>query len=358
MSPTTLLTPAYKLTFRQSSGGGVLGSVSSAASATLGSGGRVIDTTDDPQTSTITDLKVVLDMDAMADHFTLIMGQVGSFKPARDQQVDISLGYDDGSELVQVMTGTIVQVTPNLVTRRLTGHSTAETLLHACINETYEDFSAGEIVEDLAQRAGVQTEKVEDGIQFPAYVIDDRRSFYHHMHQLAEHCGFDGYINANGKLIFEKFVGGKTVHVFDYAKHILELEVVQTPLAAASVEAWGESPGGGNAQEAWAWLTKDFAGSKGSAGSGDPKFLLESPALRTAKAAQKAADAAFTRIKRRAVRGSLLVTGLPQVKLGDALRIRDVPEDALNQSYQVRGVTHRITKMGGFTTRIEFRGTE
>lgn len=352
------LTPAYKLTFRQSSGGGALGAVSSAASATLGSGGKVIDTTDEPQASTVVDLSVALDIDLLADRFTLIMGQVGSFKPARDQQVDIALGYDDDSELVQVMTGTVVRVEPNLVTRRLTGHSPAEVLLHTFVEQTYEAHTAGEIVQDLAQGAGLETGSIEDGIQFPAYVVDGRRSVYHHMRNLAELCGFDVYIDPEGKLVFEKFTGGKTVHVFDYAKHILELEVLQTPPSAASVEAWGESPGGSSSADAWAWLTKDFAGSKGSAGSGEPKYLLERPALRSAQAARQAADAAFTRIKRRAVRGSLLITGLPQVKLGDALRIRDVPEEALNQAYQVRAVTHRITKLGGFTTRIEFRGIE
>ncbi len=121
------------------------------------------------------------------------------------------------------------------------------------------------------------------------------------------------------------------------------------------MEAWGESPGGSQAEEAWAWLTKDFSGSKGSAGSGEEKLLVERPALRTAEAAQTAAEAAHTRIRRRTIRGRLLVPGQPQVKLGDTIRLRDVPESSLNNTFQVRSVTHRITKIGGFTTVIEFR---
>lgn len=355
MSPTALLTPAYKLTFRESSGGAA-GAVSSAAGSALGSGGRVIDTTDDPQTSTVVDLVVKLDMDSLADRFSLVMGQVGSFRPARGQQIDIELGYDDDAGVAQVMTGTITTVEPNLVTRRISGHSPAETLLHTFVDESHLDRSAGQMVKDLADRAGVDVENASDGIRFPAYVTDGRRSIYHHMRHLADLCGFDLYINAAGKLVFEKYTGGKTVHVFDYGKHILELALEQTPPAAGSVEAWGESPG--SSGDAWAWLTKDFSGLTGKAGSGDPKTLLEKPALRTATAARQAAEAANTRIRRNATRGSLLVLGLPAVKLGDGLRIREVPETVFNAAYQVRGVTHRITKSGGFTTRVEFRGID
>jgi hypothetical protein len=43
------------------------------------------------------------------------------------------------------------------------------------------------------------------------------------------------------------------------------------------------------------------------------------------------------------------------VKLGDAIRLRGVPDESLNANFQVRSVTHRITKAGGFTTTVGFR---
>lgn len=349
MSPTALLTPAYKLTFRQSGGGGALGS--------LGSGGKVIDTTDEPQASTVVDLITQLDMDMLADSFTLIMGQVGSFRPGRDQQVDIELGFDDDAGVQKVMTGTLVAVEPSLLTRRLSGLSPAHLLLRTYVEITYEEKTAGEIVKDLAGQAGVETADIENGIRFPAYVVDGRRSAHRHLRDLADLCGFDLYTDFEGKLVFKKFVGGRIVHVFDFARHILEVEVTQTQARASSVEAWGESPGSGPA-ESWAWLTKDFSGSKGSAGNGKPKYLLERPVLRTASAASQAAEAAMTHFKRQATRGRLLVTGAPQVRLGDAIRLQSVPEGSLNAAYQVRAVTHRLTKLGGFTTEIQFRGLE
>ena len=58
------------------------------------------------------------------------------------------------------------------------------------------------------------------------------------------------------------------------------------------------------------------------------------------------------------LRGRLTTIGRPEVKLGDAIRLRGMADDALNTSFQVRGVTHRITKVGGFTTTIDFRAIE
>ena len=328
-----MLNPAYKLTI----------------------GNKVVDTTDEPQASTVVDLQVQLDMQTTADSFTLVLGQVGGLDPAADDDATIELGYADDGGLTRVMSGKVVNVEPTLLNNRIAGYNGAALLLNSYTNQTYENKTAGNIVTDLATQAGVDTDSVEDGITFPAYVIDGRRSFYRHMQDLAQNCGFDLYINPDNALVFKRFVSGETVHVFEYRKHIIELEILNTPPAAASVEAWGESPGTGGGKESWAWLTKDFSGSKGSAGSGSPTLLLERPALRTGQAAQTAADATMTVIDRSAVRGRLLSLGRPEIKLGDAIRLLDVPDDDINGVYQVRSVNHRITKIAGFTTTVEFR---
>lgn len=352
-----MLKPAYKLTFGREAGEstGLQGAVSNVAAGVL-SGGKVIDTTNEPQASTIVDLTVRLDMDAPADSFTLVMGQVGSFRPDREGEVTVELGYDEDDELTQVMMGGIVSVEPGLTTSRVIGHSMVQKLLRAYANQTYESKTAAQIVRDLADQAGVGVATTDDGITFPAYVVDGRRDLYRHMRNLADLSGLDLYINPAGELVMEKFTNGNTVHIFEYGKHIIELDSLQIDPSANQVEVFGESPGGGHAEEAWAWLTKDFSPNKGLAGSSMPTLLLEKPVLRTAAAARTAAEAAQRRSQQRAIRGRLLIAGRPQIKLGDAIRLRDVPEDPLNGDFQIRSITHHLSKRTGFTTAITFQG--
>jgi phage protein D len=80
--------------------------------------------------------------------------------------------------------------------------------------------------------------------------------------------------------------------------------------------------------------------------------------LRTREAARTAAQAAHATFQNRTTQGRLLTIGRPEVKLGDALRLRNMADDSLNTVFQVRSVTHRINKVGGFTTAVGFRAME
>ena len=349
-----MLSPAYKITFASPPGGGLLGTASAVVPGSGGSA-RVIDTTEDAQASTIIDLQVMMDMDVAANQYSLKMGQVGGFRPAHGGEITIELGYAEEDELVQVMKGASETVRPALGIRQVTGYCAATTLMRTRMDETFESKSAGDIVQTLADEAGVAVADVESGINFPAYVIDGRRNAYQHMQALADLCGFDVYLNHENELVFKKFNNGETIHIFDYAQHVLTLQVSQVKPKYQQTKVFGESPAGSESAEAWGWLTKDFSGSKGSAGSDEPAKLVENPALRTGQGAQAAADAALLAIQRDSLQGQLTVLGNPAIKLGDAVRLREVPEEPLNGTFQVRSVTHRITKKSGFITTVGFR---
>ena len=76
-----MLTPAYKLTI----------------------GSKSVDSVHHADGSTLVELAVMLDMDTPADSFTLVLGEVGSLKPARNNAATIELGYADGSLNVRKM---------------------------------------------------------------------------------------------------------------------------------------------------------------------------------------------------------------------------------------------------------------
>lgn len=316
-------------------------------------GRKVVDTSTEPRASNLVSLDIVLDLNIPADAFTLALGAVGSFRPAQGDEAEIALGYA-GETAETVVSGAVTAVETGLTEIRVTGQSGAAKLLRTFVERTFESMAAGAIVRELADAAGVEIARAEDGTHFPAYVIDGRRSAWLHLRDLADLSGFDLWIDREGKLVFERFAGGRTAHVLEHGKHLLALDVLRSELGAARVEAWGESPASSRGEKTWGWLTHDFGNARGTAGEGEPLRLLERPALRTRQAAQTAATALHRRLQGRSLTGRLLTLGRPQVRLGDSIRLRGLADEALNTFFQVRRVRHRLSKAGGFTTEIGF----
>jgi phage protein D len=319
-------------------------------------GGRRVDSAASPGESTLLDLCVQLDLDAPADAATLLLAQVGGITPARGNDVTVELGYaDEEGSRVRVLTGRVSSLRPGLAVNRVGIEGAIAPLLRLFVDETYEGRTAGDIARDLAGKAGVAVAQADDGPSFPAYVVDGRRPAWHHLRDLASLAGFDVYADDQGRLVFRRFQQGNAVHVLKRGRDLISLEVRRTEPAAGAVEAWGESPAGSQGEEAWGWLTNNAGRSKGTAGSG-ARHLLERPALRTPAAARAAAEAVLTDIRRRGVRGEALIAGRPAVRLGDAVRLEETGAVDADGTYQVRSVTHRLSKAHGFTTAVGFRG--
>jgi phage protein D len=329
---TTLLTPAYRLTIGQSA----------------------VDTTVEPKASATTELVVAADIDAWPDTATLTLGQVGGIAPAPKDKATIELGYADNGGFETVFAGVVDTVNADLLRRRVTVTSGAHALTRLFIDQNYEGQTAGAIVKDLAGRVNLPTATVDDGITFPVYNVDSRRNALEHIRELAELSGVDAYVDSDGSLVFQAFTTGRTIHDLDYGVQILWLEVDREGEGDVTVKAFGESPTGSAGSDAWGWLTKNFSPSVGTAGTGARTIVLEDSALRTAQAAATAASARLRAIERRAVTGRVEIPGDPDVKLGDAVRLQNVPNPGFNDVYQVRRVVHRVTKEAGFTTTVGF----
>lgn len=323
-------------------------------------GDQVVDTTSEPRASTVVEVRVALDMDTPADAVTLVQGQVGGLDAAPGDDLSIDLGYADADPpMERVLTGVVVAVEPDVVHTRVVGHGTADALLRTRVDRTFEDTTAGDVVRALASEAGLDVARAEDGPSLHAYVVDGRRDAARHVRDLAALAGFDTYVTADGDLVFEALGGSRTVHVLRYGEHVLDVGLVTARPSAGTVVAFGESPGASRGEESWAWLTADFAGHAGRAGTGEPTLLLERGSLRTAAGAATAASAALDVLTARAVRGTVRIQGRQQVHLGDLVRLERFPErahlDRLDGTYQVRSVRHRVTKAEGFVTDIGFR---
>ncbi|MCP8307905.1 MAG: hypothetical protein H3Z53_02595 [archaeon] len=304
----------------------------------------------DPSTSDdVVSIYVNLSMDIPVDSFEVILRMSDkSLKFKQDDDVSISLGYDQ--ELIDVFKGKVDVVKPEVSKIRVTGLNSIWKLINQRTNRLYEKQSAGKIVSDLAKASGVATGEITDGINLPSYVIDDNKNAYEHIRELAERCGFDIYVTSDNKLIFKKY-SRENVHTFEYGKNIVSADGYCYKSEFGSVKVFGESPSSTKGSDTWHWLTKKEV--EGVAGSG-PTLMITDPVLRDKDTAEKVAKAKLNTLNR-----NLLVNietiGKPEVKIGDTLEIKSMPDSNLNGDFQVRSVEHIFNKSEGFKSIIGCR---
>ena len=264
----------------------------------------------------------------------------------------VSFGYeDDSTELIfsGQVEGVLYSVDGATSVSATNGGAALSALR---INQSYEQQKAGDIVRDLAGRAGVDTDTVEDGVEFPFYVADDRQSAYRHVAALARKSGYLAWFTPEGNLSFAPFTGGQAVQTFTYGEDILSLEVTDAVPVVGAVTTFGEGAAGSQGQEAWSWLVKDPSSVTGSAGEGGVAREVQDPSLRSGDAARSAAEGIANAAGLTNRTGKLLVPGAPAVAVGLAVEVVDAPQDALNGLYLVTGVRHRFSKREGFTTLV------
>jgi hypothetical protein len=222
------------------------------------------------------------------------------------------------------------------------------------VDQSYEQQAAGDIVTDLAGRAGVPTGTIESGVSLAFYVVDGGRSAYQQVAALARRSGYLACMTVEGELGFGPPAAGEPVQTFTYGQDILGLELAQGTPVVGSVETVGEGAAGSQGQDAWSWLVKDPSAVSGSAGSGEPLRARQDGSLRSSDAARSAAEGWVGAVGLTNLTGRLLVPGAPAVVVGCAIEIADAPQTELNGSCLVRRVSHRLSKREGFTTLIDF----
>jgi len=269
----------------------------------------------------------------------------------------VSLGYEDGSTEL-VFSGMLEDVRYDARgATRITATNGGAALSKLRVNQGYEQQKAGGIVNDLAGRAGIGTDTVADGVEFPYYVVDDRWSAYLHVAALARKSGCLARFTREGKLSFSPSATGQPVQTFTYGVDIMKLEVTDAAPVMGAVTVIGEGAAGSQGQEAWSWLVKDPSSVTGSAGDGPPERTLQDPSLRSGGAARSAAEGIADAVGLEKLTGRLLVPGASAVTVGSTVEISDAPRDVLNGSCLVRRVLHRFSKAKGFNTLIHFSKT-
>lgn len=273
----------------------------------------------------------------------LVGGKDYAFK--KDDQVKVQLGYDQN--LMPVFSGFVDNIEHEISKVRLTGLSLAVGLLRLRLDRVYLNQTAGKIVRNLAQEVNLKVKEASDGINLPSYVVDDTANAYEHILKLAERCNFDVYITEDEQLVFKEWNGGKN-YSLEYGKDIIRVEGLDLSSLYLSTSIYGESPASLRGSETFHWLTKQEV--KGEAGSG-PVLTIHDPAIRDRQTAESVAKARLDKLQ---YTFALVVetTGKPEIKLGDAVEIKGVPNSDVNGEFQVRSIEHYLSKIKGFTSRI------
>lgn len=278
-------------------------------------------------------------------------GEIDGTTVSAGEDLTIELGYEDN--VTQVFEGILADIEPKMSTTVFVGSNDTDSMIKTRINQTYQNQSAGQIVSDLAGQAGVDTDVIENSINFPFYVVDDRKHLFQHAVELAAKSGLGLYFTPENKLAMKQFQKSSADHTFTYGEDIIDLQILNTMPLAGQVVVAGESPASAQGNDAWHWFAKDSGSFQGSAGQGNT-LLIQDPGIRTKDAADTYAAGKLDLMTRAATQGRIVVLGNPDVKLGEAVEIEGVPTGSLNGLFQVRRVKHQLSKARGFITAVDF----
>lgn len=269
----------------------------------------------------------------------------------------LTLELTCGNRSGKIITGEVQLVESSLDVLRLVGRTGSQKLANTRLNQTYENQSLNQIVRNLAQQAGVDTGQVENGRTYAYLVIHDAKTLWQHICELAQRDGFDVYFDEENRLSVQKFSKTSPEHTFYYGIDLLDLRLTNHDPTTAHVRVSGESPASNQGTTTWHWLVKDPSSFQSDAGDGDKLLALQDGALRTKDAAETLAKVKLGIIKDQSSKGKLKLVGYPQVRLGDAIEIKNAPKPELNGLFKVTSIRHVVSKQTGFVTYVGFTGS-
>jgi len=305
------------------------------------------ETFDSATSSEILSINIDCDINIPLDIFRIVFmpgGKGGSVK--KGDEVAIELGSEGST--AKVFTGTVDAVEPRAAGIVVTGYSAASALTRLKVHQVYEKQAAGAIVEDLAQQAGVKAKDPEEGISFPMYVVDDSKSAYEHMRELASLCGFDLFMLPDGQVSFRKYAP-KKARVFKHGRDILMAVVQELSPQVTSVKVFEESPSSSKGADTAHWLSKNVMG--GASGGGDNAYIIRHPAIRDKDTADKVAAAKLESLLV-SLKGSFRAIGNPKVGLGDTVELKEMPDERMNGEFEVVKASHAFTVEQGYVTTV------
>ena len=265
-----------------------------------------------------------------------------------------------GSE-TDVFTGEItgVRLTPDGLALEALAKSIA--LSRTFISQTFLDSSIADIVQQLASTASVDVDDASGDTTLSAYAVDDRRSAWAYMNDLAQLVGADITVTETGALKFvapsaspggsiggaiagaaATLLGGGSKGLRFGANVISWRATSLKQPETASVSAFGSGSESGS--EKWHWIKRDPS----AVGTGPARIIA---AISTRDGATAMSDALAARAARAKRRTTALVVGDASLRPGQTTTIADIPGDA-GGDLKILAVEHTLDGDAGLLTRL------
>jgi hypothetical protein len=251
--------------------------------------------------------------------------------------ITIALGTDDDNE--DVLTGEIAAAGAGPSAVKLEGISATVALSRTRKSQTYLSQTVSDIVNDLA--SDVDIDEVSAGLTLSAYSVDQRRTVWAHLVELAALAGADLGCAASGGLRFVLPAAGPGGLSYRYGATVLDwrLANLMSPPVPKIVPNGAASEQG---SDRWHWLLHDPVG-----GSADPTRIVA--AFHTRDAADALAKTLEERAGRTAMRGTMRISGDAALRPGEVIEVDNLPGPAAGP-FRVLGVRHTFDARHGFYT--------
>ena len=323
-----------------------------------------------------TDIRVTRRMDGVAESLEVELAERRGIAPGDDASAE--LGFDGATQ--KVFTGSVVEVRATLAGVRVLALGRMDALLRLRVARSYEARSAGAIVRDLADAAGVDVGQADGGPTLPRFALDDRVNAGQHLRDMARRLGYELYTDRDGKLMFRALgaaagldsaagglgglaaaAGGAVASLlggggfgtgYEAGTNLIAARGARRAAGVEQVDVGGEGPASSHGDQSSWWLSTAEDQNHGHAGSGSAAVLRLDAAARTKDLADRFAAGSLASAQRGAATLWLRVMGRASLELGDPVRLSAAADDTLNGSGYVRALTHRCSSAAGFVTDV------
>lgn len=241
-------------------------------------------------------------------------------------------------------TGTIDIVQSNAGQLHLSGLASSAQLSQSRMSATWADQSITDIIKDMA---GELDAEIEADLQLSNYSIDNSRSVWSYLYDLAQLTGAELSSAGSGGLRFVLAAKGGASISLRYGADLIDwhLSEKQTSTLTLAAEHGASSSQG---KEKWHWLAHD------PVGAGADSTVIPS-AFSSREAADLFSKAAQLRQKRSSMQGEVWVGGRIDLRPGGLVELTGLPRGD-SGTLRIKAVTHQLDGQSGFITALAVEG--